>query len=114
MTTKLKDSGHREIFSNGYVREPKTGLGRYDLLPPEALQRMALHYEQGAIKYAPRNWEKGGLWSVNVNSAMRHLVVWLMGDDSEDHLAACCWNLWAVMWYEKHHQELNDIPTRKK
>ena len=35
------------------------GKGRCDLLPPNALLRLARHFENGSKKYGDRNWEKG-------------------------------------------------------
>lgn len=48
----LPDSGERVSYGEGCaVREPDTGKGRYDLISPFALRRMALHYENGSRKY---------------------------------------------------------------
>jgi len=52
--TSLPDSGNREYVATGGMREPATGKGRYDLLSPAVLKRVAQHYENGAEKYAAR------------------------------------------------------------
>lgn len=52
-----------------------------------------------------RNWEKGMPFSRYVDSAKRHLDQFVMGMTDEDHLAAACWNLIAIM----HHQELGQM-----
>lgn len=51
----LKDSGEREKFDSGMVRDQRTGKGRFDLISPIALRRLAVIYEKGAIKYESRN-----------------------------------------------------------
>ena len=93
----VKDSGKRREFSTGSVRDRATGKGRFDLLPPHALRRIAIHYENGARKYDDRNWEKGQPLSVYLDSAIRHLVGVLEGMVDEDHLAAAAWNVMGLM-----------------
>lgn len=95
------------------VRESKKGKGRFDLITPFALDRIAKRYEFGQDIYGDaRNWEKGMPWSKFIDSAMRHINEFRKGNDSEDHLAAACWNLMCIM----HFQELdkvndNDLPN---
>jgi len=100
--TSLPDSGNREYVATGGMREPATGKGRYDLLSPAVLKRVAQHYENGAEKYAARNWEKGLPDSRCFDSAVRHLYTWLEGDKSEDHLAAAIWNISALIFNETY------------
>lgn len=100
---RIDDGGERINYGEGTaMREPSDGKGRFDLISPYALTRLAKWYELGAMKYAPRNWEKGIPYSRCADSAMRHLVKFLMGMDDEDHLAAVAWNVFAIM----HYQEL--------
>lgn len=87
-----KDSGERQEFETGSVRDTRDGKGRYDLLPPAAMRRLAQLYERGALKYGDRNWEKGQPVMRYVDSAMRHLFNFLEGEETEDHLAAAAWN----------------------
>ena len=113
----LSDSGLRETFDTGAMREPNNGRGRYDLISPIALKALAIHLEKGAVKYNDRNWEKGMPISRHLNSAMRHLQNFLEGDRSEDHLSACEYNTNCI----KHILEminrgilpesLNDLPN---
>ena len=101
----INDSGSRISYGDGKaLREPTTGKGRYDLISPFGIDRIAKWYELGAQKYAARNWEKGMPFSRYVDSAKRHLNKYIMGMEDEDHLAAACWNLIAIM----HHQELGE------
>jgi hypothetical protein len=72
--TKVKDSGKEQNFGTGAVRDSQEGKGRFDLLPPYALLRLAKHFENGANRYQARNWEKGIPCSRYLDSAFRHLV----------------------------------------
>jgi hypothetical protein len=113
---EVKDSGKREEFKTGSVRDTQVGKGRYDLIPPISLRRLAQHYENGARKYGDRNWEKGQPLSRYLNSALRHLQNILEGDTSEDHMAAGAWNLFAIIHTQEmiHRgalpKELDDLP----
>lgn len=113
----VKDSGKREEFNTGSRRDTREGKGRYDLLPPAALRRLARHYEAGAVKYGDRNWEKGQPLSRYLDSAMRHLVAYLEGQRDEDHIIACAWNCFAIAATEDRiargllPKELNDLPA---
>lgn len=110
----LADSGGRREFDTGAVRDMEEGKGRCDLLPACALLRLAKHYEAGAQKYDDRNWEKGIPISVMIDSAMRHLLKYMDGQDDEDHLTAVAWNILGAMWMEEKKPDLQDIPSRKK
>jgi len=117
--TELKDSGKRENFPTGAIREPNDGRGRYDLISPIALRELAIHYERGAEKYMDRNWEKGLPLSRHLNSALRHLQNFLAGDRTEDHLSACVFNCFAITHVlamiqdGKLPKELNDLPNQE-
>jgi len=87
------------------IREPTTGKGRYDLISPFGNRRLALRLEGGSEKYDNRNWEKGMPFSRCIESAKRHIDQFVMGMEDEDHLAAACFNLYAIM----HFQELGMI-----
>lgn len=100
---KINDGGARISYGEGCaIREPATGKGRYDLITPFGIRRLAMWYEAGAQKYADRNWEKGMPFSRYIDSAKRHLDKFIMGMDDEDHLAAAVWNILAII----HHEEL--------
>jgi hypothetical protein len=113
----LPDSGQRESFVSGAVRDIREGKGRYDLISPIALKRLAQHYERGAKKYSERNWEKGMPLTRILDSAERHLNQFKEGDRSEDHLAAVAWNIFAVIHIEEMvrrnqlPKEFNDLPN---
>lgn len=110
----INDSGNRREFSSGAVRDMQEGKGRMDLLPACAIIRLSKHFENGAIKYDERNWEKGIPMHSFIDSAIRHLMKYLDGYTDEDHLCAAAWNCMCAMWTEEKKPELQDIPTRKK
>ena len=152
----IKDSGNREVFASGAVRDIQEGKGRCDLLPLDVVaehmeangekpfvihfihefQRtgdtwnlhsalgsfggarwgnistmileVAAHFEEGARKYAARNWEKGIPVQRFIDSGVRHYFKWLRGDTDEPHDRAFCWNMLCAIWTCKHQPELNE------
>jgi len=102
---EVKDSGVRQEFETGSVRDTPEGKGRFDLLPPYAIYRLARHFENGAKKYGNRNWEKGQPLSRYLDSAIRHLFGYLGGSRGEDHLAAAAWNALAFIETEQRIHE---------
>lgn len=109
---KMDDSGSRIVYGDGLaMREPSTGKGRYDLITPFGIKRLAMWYEAGAKKYAARNWEKGMPFSRYIDSAKRHIDKFVMGMEDEDHLAAAVWNILAIIHHEELGQTyLDDMP----
>lgn len=99
--TAVKDSGARQEFTTGSVRDTNIGKGRFDLISPIALKRLAILYQNGAVKYDAWNWSKGQPLSRYLDSATRHLYCFMAGDDSEDHLAAVAWNVFSYMHTEQ-------------
>lgn len=95
--TSVKDSGARQEFSTGSVRDTQKGKGRFDLIPTHPMRRLARHYENGAAKYGDRNWEKGQPLMRYLDSLERHLNLIKSGDLSEDHAAAVAWNAFGYM-----------------
>jgi hypothetical protein len=101
MTGNIHDSGNRREFDTGAVRDMAEGKGRFDLMPPLALLRLAKHFENGAKKYGERNWEKGIPISSFIDSALRHIFKFMAGQEDEDHLCAAAWNLVCAMELEE-------------
>ena len=100
----LKDSGSREQYDTGAVRDIRKGKGRYDLIPPTLLRRLAKLYESGAIKYSDWNWSKGIKNSRCMDSALRHINQYREGYREEDHLVQAIFNLAAIV----HNLEMID------
>lgn len=114
----VKDSGKREEMVTGSVRDTREGKGRYDLIPPYPMKRLAQHYENGAVKYGDRNWEKGQKLMRFLDSAMRHLQCVIAGENDEDHESAVIWNVMGYMDTKQRIAEgklpesLDDRPDR--
>jgi len=89
-----KNSGRRiEKLETGSKREDKQGKGLFNLLPPRALQQVALRLEYGSKKYGPNNWNNGIQQSKLLDSALRHLIQFMKGDTDENHLVASACNI---------------------
>lgn len=120
----IQDSGKRQEFVTGSVRDTREGKGRFDLVTPFAMRRIARHYEDGAVKYSDRNWEKGQHIMRYLDSAERHIndlkVAMLLGEQAEDHAAAVAWNMMGFMHTEEMLKigrlspELDDRPEPYK
>jgi hypothetical protein len=93
----VKDNGVREEFVTGSRRDTREGKGRFDLIPTIPLRRLARHYENGAVKYGDRNWEKGQPLGRYLDSAFRHLICVMEGQTDEDHVSAVSWNMFAYL-----------------
>lgn len=72
------------------------------------LLEVSIHFEEGADKYGENNWQKGLPAKCYINSAVRHYLKWLRGDEDERHDRAFVWNLMCCMWTCMHIPELND------
>lgn len=66
------------------------------------------HFEEGAKKYGENNWQKGIPTHCYINSAVRHYLKWLRGDDDEPHARAFVWNLLCCIWTCTHMPEMDD------
>ncbi len=110
----IKDSGKRQSFDTGAVRDTQEDKPRYDLIPSTALYRVAMHYAKGAIKYSERNWEKGMPFSRFYASLFRHMMAFAMGEEKEDSLAGVVFNALAIMHFQDMgRDDLNDMPIIK-
>lgn len=91
-----KDSGQRQEFSTGMVRDVQQGKPRFDLVWKPLYWRWAELMGRGAEKYGDNNWKLAAT-EVELNrflgSAERHFQQWLRGDSDEDHAAAILFNV---------------------
>lgn len=110
-----RDSGQREEYDSGMVRDTQEGKARFDLLLPVGIPyrdqfwtRVADLLGRGAAKYNDRNWERAaGSDELDrfKSSAQRHLMQWLTDETDEDHAAAVVFNLLAyetIKWKLDH------------
>jgi hypothetical protein len=99
---EVKDSGARQEFESGMVRDTTEGKTDYTrILDGPMFDRWADHLSKGAVKYpdvAPgvANWTLANGEEELARfkkSAMRHFRQWLRGDVDEDHAAAVYFNV---------------------
>lgn len=114
---KTAETPKKEVFSSGAQRNDPAGKGKYVLVTPLALRRLAGVYERGANVHGVRNWEKGLHLSRFLDSAIRHIYQHIEGDRSEDHLAQAAWNIFGAIHTEEMvergllPEDLNDLPN---
>ena len=76
--------------------------------PHTMFLEVSKHFEEGCKKYGENNWQKGIPTHCYIDSAVRHYLKWLRGDNDEPHDRAFCWNIMCCIWTCTHKQELND------
>jgi Domain of unknown function (DUF5664) len=89
------------------------GKTLFDCIPPYAEKMLAEVLTQGAKKYEERNWEKGMAYSKVINSLMRHLNKFRMGEDIDEesglpHTAHIAINAIFLLEYGVTHPEKDD------
>lgn len=77
-----------------------------------ALLEVSKHFEEGAAKYGEDNWKKGIPESSYIDSAVRHYLKWLRGDDDERHDRAFVWNIMCLIWTHEHITTNPEMPER--
>lgn len=105
-----KDSGKREEYASGMVRDTQDSKPRFDLLyipgmpyTEQPLTRWAALLERGANKYGENNWLLANSpeeLSRFKASAARHFAQWMSGEADEDHMSASFFNMAAVAYME--------------
>lgn len=107
MGFEIKDSGERQEFEGGMVRDTETGKIDFTnlLLWFEPMgTRYAEHLTKGRGKYRDvgegleqvPNWTLASGWEEYHRyrrSAVRHMKQWLAGEEDEDHAAAVLFNI---------------------
>lgn len=87
----------------------RIGWDRYTML-----LEVAIHFEEGALKYGDDNWRRGIPVNVYIDSGVRHYLKFLRGDTDEPHDRAFCWNILCGIWTAKHMPELNPYHKEEK
>lgn len=94
---QVKDSGKRQQFESGMVRDVTEGKTDFSLiLDGPMFDRWAIHLTKGAQKYSKRNWmlaAGAGEYERFKESALRHFLQWYRGETDEDHAAAVMFNI---------------------
>lgn len=97
----MQDSGERQTFESGAVRDTAEGKPRPDLFSPFAMERIGFWLEAGARKYSEHNWSKGIPASRCLASLHRHLMKYMQGATDEDHLSAVATNCMFLLHFEE-------------
>lgn len=90
------DTGKIKNFSSGMIRNSSDDKIRYDLVPKFMLKRWAGLMTRGAKVYLPHNWTKAKTleeYQRFRESAWRHFMEYMEGDQKEDHAAAVFFNI---------------------
>lgn len=112
MSYDIKDSGKREEYAGGMVRDTAEGKVNYLLVRDGPMfERWAQHLTAGAKKYTKRNWMKAeGNEELDRarESAARHFEQWMNGDTDEDHAAAVYFNINEVEYIKTKLQQTSN------
>ena len=81
---------------------------------PKYILELSKHFESGAIKYGERNWEKGIPLSSYIDSAVRHYLKHLDGQEDENHFIAFVWNIICAIWTNNNLPEMRDLPYEQE
>lgn len=79
------------------------GYNNYNADVCSMFLEVAKHFEEGAKKYGENNWQKGIPVHCYIDSAVRHYLKWLRGDEDERHDRAFVWNLMCCIWEVDYH-----------
>lgn len=103
MAFEIEDSGKRQEFESGMVRDTSEGKVEYHrVLDGPMFERWAEHLTKAAASKYPDNEDGSANWTKANGmaelrrfriSAFRHMIQWLRGDKDEDHAAAVIFNL---------------------
>lgn len=98
-------------FASGAVRSNDVDHLRFDLIPPNALKRLAARYAMGAEKYGDHNYLKGIPYSNIINHLEAHLNKFkTQRCVSDDNLAAIAWAACSLMVFEDQgRDDLDDL-----
>lgn len=113
MSFITKDSGKREEFPSGMVRDTDEGKPRYDLIDEPMLTRWAELMARGSQKYGEHNWRHANSQEeLNrfIASAFRHFIAWTRGDTDEDHAAGVYYNIMAAEYVKRRLNEIRKTP----
>lgn len=110
---QTKDSGQRQEFSTGMVRDIQTNKPRYDLIDWPMIKRWAELMQRGALKYGENNWKKAKTEEEAQRfkaSALRHCIKWFNGESDEDHGAAVYFNIAGYEMVQEKIKKGSNVP----
>jgi len=97
-------------------------FGRFDMICPTAIMRLAIVCEEGSLTHGEYNWantnDPQGFKRERISHAMSHLELYRLGDNSEAHLAKAIWGLMAAIHFDGncqcHKQHLGKSQGREQ
>ncbi len=107
----MRHANKQTDFGTGAVRDTDEGKGKPSLISPVLIHRLGVLLSEGAEHYGADNWMEGMPYRRTADSMIRHIFLWLAGDEEEDHLAAVCFGAMCLMTYESNKtldQKLDD------
>lgn len=93
--------------------EKGTKPERHDLIPVEALGKVAQLYGRGAEKYAAHNWRRGYEWSKSYAALQRHATQFWAGEDNDaemglPHMASVAFHALALLTFMDEQRDFDD------
>jgi len=88
-------------------------IGKDDKQWCSAILDVSKQYEDGALKYREWNWTKGIPLHSYIDSAVRHYIKVLRGDNDEPHERAFLWNMLGAIWTHQNRPEMIDLPFKE-
>jgi hypothetical protein len=111
---KIPGTAHQPIVTNPEGGKQSAALGRYDLIPGEALTRVAQVLEYGLSPvpgvrdgYPAGNWKKIPGYQ-HINHALEHLSMFAMGRTDEDHVGHALTRLCFAAWAEVNRGDMHE------
>lgn len=109
------------VYCDGEIVEDDNGMDSKEVSFDEfligfakMLKDLAIHYENGAMKYGVDNWKKGipvtggDRGGSFTDSGLRHLDQYIMGLNDEPHHIACIWNFIGALWTKSQEDSIDD------
>ena len=89
-------------------------MKHYNIGAADCLLDLAIHYEDGCVKYGERNWENGIPLHCYIDSGVRHLLKCFRGDVDEPHHRAFIWNMFGAVWTHENLPSFIDLKFPQK
>ena len=94
-TVKVGNKG-RKTYASGFSRQDDSDKIDYTTIPVQFIDRFANHMTKGMRIHGRDNWRSIGSdeqLQRCISSAFRHFMSWYKGQQDQDHLCACAFNM---------------------
>lgn len=99
------------FYSTGASRTNKVEKVAYWLLPRAGIKIIAQRFFEGIAIHGEDNWKKGQPRKVILNHMMDHLLKYIDGDRTDNHLGAIGWGVCAIAWFDEQNIEIDNQET---